>query len=130
MTRVQLGEARRAELRSCVARRPPGGPPARAGRSGGGWMRPSGWQQLIPPPPFLRGEGACPIEAVSEFVPPPRVGWKPYGDGSPDPALLAPDDPWGWRVTEYEEAREIQPGLPQIAGQVVREVARLLDGNP
>ena len=93
-------------------------------------MGPSGWPALIPDPDYLRGEGAYPIEAGSEFVPPPRLGWKPYGDRAPDPALFDPGDPWGWRVTEYEEAREIRPGLPQVARQVVREVARLLDGDP
>ena len=93
-------------------------------------MGPSGWPGLIPDPTYLRGQGAYPVEAGSEFVPPPRLGWKPYGDGTPDPALFDPGDPWGWRVTEYEEAREIRPGLPQVARQVVREVARLLAGDP
>jgi Peptidase family M28 len=93
-------------------------------------MGPSGWPGLIPAPSYVRGEGAYPVEAGSEFVPPPRLGWKPHGGAAPDPALFAPDDPWGWRITEYEEAREIRPGLPQVARQVVREVARLLDGDP
>src|SRR5687767_6771401 len=93
-------------------------------------MAPSGWKALIPAPGYLRGEGAYPIEAGSEFMPPPRLGWKPYGGGAADPEVFDPGDPWGWRVSEYEEAREIRPGLPQLARQLVREVARLLDGDP
>jgi len=93
-------------------------------------MLPSGWKRLIPPSAYRRGEGRCPIEAGSEFMPPPGLGWKPYGDGAPDPSLFSPGDLWGWRVTEYEEAREMRIGLPQIARQVVREIAHLLDGDP
>lgn len=90
----------------------------------------NGWERLIPNSTYLRGEGAYPIEAYSEFVPAPRIGWKPYGDGEFDPVVFDPLDPYGWRVSEYEEAREIQPGLPLVAHQVIAELGRLLDGDP
>src|SRR5262249_31681363 len=85
-----------------------------------------GWQQLIPSRDAVRGEGKSPIEAYSEFMPPPRIGWKAYGDQHPDPELFVADDPFGWHVDEFHEAREIQPGLVQIARQVLHKVACLI----
>ena len=90
----------------------------------------SGWKRLMPNSTYLRGEGAYPIEAYSEFVPPRALVGNPYGDGGFDPAVFDPLDPFGWRISEYEEAREIRPGLPLIAQQVVGEIGRLLDGDP
>ena len=85
---------------------------------------------MIPPESYCRGPGAYPIDAYSEFLPPPRLGWKPYGLGNPDPDLFSEGDPTGWRVSEYEEARELQPGLEQVARQVLKHVGHLLDGDP
>ncbi len=93
-------------------------------------MPAAGWHKLIPPADYFRGEGNYRIDAYSEFMPPPRVGWKPYGGRGPDPELLPPDDPFGWHVDEVEEARELQPGLLQVARQVLGKLARLLDGDP
>src|SRR5262249_37533836 len=69
------------------------------------------------------------IEAYSEFLPPPRLGWKPFADGPPDPRLFHDDDPWGWQVNEFEEARELHPGLDHLARQVVGRVRHLLRGE-
>ena len=38
------------------------------------------------------------------YEPSPRLGLKPYGNI--DNAIFTEDDPSGWRITEYEEARE------------------------
>jgi hypothetical protein len=93
-------------------------------------MAVTGWHRLIPRgSPFL-GEGNYRVDAYSEFMPPPRLGWKPYGDREPDPARLDPADPFGWKISEFEEELEIRPGLAQVAGQVMTKLARLLDGNP
>src|SRR5258708_39240641 len=89
-----------------------------------------GWRRLIPEDSQFRGEGKYPIDAYSEFMPPPRVGWKPYGESSPDPELFSDDDPFGWHVSEFQEAIELQPGLLQVAKQVIAKLARLLDGDP
>src|SRR5262249_42361475 len=70
------------------------------------------------------------IPAYSEFMPPPRVGWKAYGDGTPDTSLFDSADPFGWHITEFEEELEMRPGLVQIARQVLGKLGRLLDGNP
>jgi hypothetical protein len=90
----------------------------------------TGWQRLIPPDDFFRGEGKYPIDAYSEFLPPPRLGWKPYGGHAPDPELFTHDDPFGWHVGEFEEHLELRPGLVQVGTQVLGKLARLLSGDP
>jgi Peptidase family M28 len=90
-------------------------------------MGASGWKQLLEDAPQFRGEGKFPIAAYSEFMPPPRLALKPYG--STDGTVFAEDDPWGWRITEYEEARELRPGLTQVARQLLSAVAHLGRGE-
>src|SRR5262249_50694599 len=64
-----------------------------------------GWQRLLAGAPWFRGEGSYPIAAYSEFMPPPRVGRKPYeADGA---ATYNEADPWGWPVTEAEDLLEL-----------------------
>src|SRR5579884_4511339 len=92
-------------------------------------MPSTGWKQLIPDPDLFRGPGRYPIDAYSEFMPPPRLGWKPYGGEPPDPQLFDPEDPFGWYVTEHEEANELRPGLDQVARQLLGRVRRLLRGD-
>ena len=92
-------------------------------------MPAAGWKQLIPPANLFCGPGRYPIDAYSEFMPPPRLGWKPYAAEPPDPQLFDAEDPWGWHVTEYEEHNELQPGLEQVARQVVHRVYHLLHGD-
>jgi hypothetical protein len=90
----------------------------------------SGWHRLVPRPDVFRGEGRYRIDAYSEFMPPPHIGWKPYGDHEPDTNLFDSADPFGWHVSEFEEELELKPGLLQVAKQVLGKLARLLDGNP
>src|SRR5262245_37858900 len=52
----------------------------------------TGWHQLIPDAPLFRGPGRFPLDAYSEFLPPPLLGWKPYGDEPPDSQLFDPED--------------------------------------
>jgi hypothetical protein len=42
-------------------------------------MPAAGWKQLLSGFPWFQGEGCYPIPAYSEFMPPPRLGRKPYG---------------------------------------------------
>ncbi len=88
-----------------------------------------GWQQLLPTGPLFHGPGRFPIDAYSEFMPPPRFGWHPYHSEPPSPQLFDVADPLGWYVSEYEEANEIVPGLEQVAGQLVNRVWHLLRGE-
>jgi len=93
-------------------------------------MPTAGWKQLIPPADLYRGAGRFPIDAYSEFMPPPRLGWKPYGGESREAQLFDPEDPWGWYVSEYEEANELRPGLDQVAHHVVAKLWHLVHGDP
>jgi hypothetical protein len=79
--------------------------------------RPIGWQQLVARYPWFVGEGRYPLPAYSEFMPAPRVGCSLYGDV--DQSLFTEDDVYGWRVREIDEEFELQPGLAQIASQVL-----------
>ncbi len=89
-----------------------------------------GWQRLIPRDDCFVGEGKFRIDAYSEFQQAPRVGWKPYGGQGVDPELFSADDPWGWQVSEFDEALELRPGLAQIAKQVMSKLGRLRDNDP
>jgi len=87
-----------------------------------------GWQRLLRGAPWFRGAGKYPLIAYSEFMPPPRFGRKPY-NGSNTVGPL-PDDPWGWPITEYEQALELEPGLRHLAAHLVRMMEHLGHGRP
>jgi hypothetical protein len=91
-------------------------------------MAAAGWKQLLAGAPWFRGADKYPIAAYSEFMPPPRLGRKPY-DGYLDSVLFDPADPWGWHITEYEEALELGPGLENIAKQIVGSLVHLGRGQ-
>jgi hypothetical protein len=85
------------------------------------------WDRLLAGYPWHRGAGAFPIAAYSEFLPPPRLGRLPYGTFRP--GLPSRDDPWGWPVTEHEEAFELRPGLQHVATQLLGRLVRLYRGE-
>jgi hypothetical protein len=91
-------------------------------------MPPSGWKRLLDGAPWFRGAGTYPIAAYSEFMPPPRLGLKPYGDR--DPVLFTEDDPCGWHVTEFEEVFQLRPGLEKLGRQVVDRMTHLCHNRP
>src|SRR5512136_2777693 len=85
-----------------------------------------GWMSL------LAGYGetrpaSFPLPAYSEFMPPPRLGRKPYGE--PDLDLFAQDDPLGWRIGETEQEWELRPGLAHIAHDVIAPLLALARGS-
>jgi hypothetical protein len=90
----------------------------------------TGWHRLIPAENPFRGEGEYPLDAYSEFLPAPRVGWKPYGERGPDPELFAADDPFGWHVGEFEEALELRAGMTQVGTQILGKLNHLFEGKP
>src|SRR6516225_5997152 len=90
-------------------------------------MPTSGWKQLLAGAPWFTGDGKYPIAAYSEFIPPPRLGVKPYGASGRGP--LRGGDPWGWEVTEFEEAYQLRPGLVQLARQIVGALVHLGRGQ-
>jgi hypothetical protein len=87
-----------------------------------------GWPQLVGDAASVRGEGKFPIAAYSEFMPPPRIGIKPYGSFELDSPFRG-DDPWGWTVTAHEQDRELAPGLSNIARQLIETMVSLATGG-
>lgn len=93
-------------------------------------MPTSGWKRLLGGVPWFRGQDSYPLAAYSEFMPPPRLALKPYPHAEPEPYPFFAGDPFGWQVTEYEEALELRPGLEQVASQVLTALAHLGNGQP
>ncbi len=92
-------------------------------------MAATGWKQLTEGWSGVDGDTGYLLDAYSEFVPPPRLGRKPYvgstGDGGDDQLILTEDDPWGWHVTEYEQSYELDPGLARLGVQLVKTLVKL-----
>jgi hypothetical protein len=91
-------------------------------------MAKSGWQQLLAGAPWFRGAGRFPFAAYSEFMPPPRLGLKPYA--ADPPVGYDEKDPCGWPVSEWEEYLELHPGLEQVGCRVVHALAELGQARP
>jgi hypothetical protein len=88
----------------------------------------SGWKRLVEGAPWFRKAGSYPIAAYSEYMPPPQEVRKPYRGYIVDD--MDEDDPWGWPVSEWEEARQLRPGLAHVAEIVVHGLAELAHGRP
>ena len=86
------------------------------------------WKELYRDWSWARGEGHFPIPAYSEYMPPPRIGQKPYGNWDIE-TPFSDADPYGWSVGAAEQERELAPGLLNIARQVVDCVAALGKGT-
>jgi hypothetical protein len=89
----------------------------------------NGWEKLIEGYPWFSGKGRYPLPAYSEYMPPPTLGCSPYR-GEIDRLLFWKDDPYGWRIAEIEEEYELQPGLQNIAKQVLEQLVKLGSGQP
>jgi hypothetical protein len=85
-----------------------------------------GWKRLFAGAHHFQGEGKYPIQAYSEFMPPPRIGLYPYGSRSA--GFFLEEDPWGWPISEYEEAFELRPGMESIARQTLKSMMHLAKG--
>jgi hypothetical protein len=90
-------------------------------------MTKAGWQRLMQDGRRPYGPGRFTIPAYSEFMPPPRLGFKPYGPE--ESSVFDPRDPFGWKVDEYEEAWELRPGLAHIAKSFLGDMAKLAAGK-
>jgi len=91
-------------------------------------MNRDAWKRLIADAGRFTGEGNYPIPAYSEYMPAPQIGANPYLRGGT--SFFAQDDPWGWPLTEYEEAFQLAPGLQSIANQIITALVRLARGKP
>src|SRR5262249_48947907 len=86
-----------------------------------------GWKKLVDSWPWYAGEGRFPVRPGSEFMSPLYVVRKPYG--CLDPILPDDHDPFGWPITEYEEALSIRPGLRDVAQRVLHKLECLCRGD-
>ncbi|HXX62249.1 MAG TPA: hypothetical protein VEO56_00520, partial [Bacteroidota bacterium] len=82
-------------------------------------MPKEGWDRLLSRLPKRIG----PITAYSEFMPSPRISWRPYDLGAK--AGNAPDKLYTWPISEREQEYELRPGLERIAGEVLRALQHL-----
>jgi hypothetical protein len=87
-----------------------------------------GWQRLLIGYPWFGCDGCYPITAYSEYMPPPLLGYKPYG--KPDHGILNENDPFGWYITEMEEEYELKPGIEHIGQQIMSNIIKLGKGLP
>ncbi|HWB14187.1 MAG TPA: M28 family peptidase [Pirellulales bacterium] len=87
-------------------------------------MPDQGWKKLVAGHPWFTGEGHYPIPAYSEFMPPPRLGQKAYGRRV-DRQLFDEADPWGWQITEYEQAWQLAPGLQHLGEHLLKAMRHL-----
>lgn len=88
-------------------------------------MPTSTWQKLMANSTWFQGEGNYPIKAYSEFVPAPRPACKPYRPKDAPPRVGAD----GWRISAYEEAFELRPGLERIGNRLVNCLAKFARGQ-
>jgi hypothetical protein len=88
----------------------------------------AGWKRLVDGVPWFRTEGSYPIAAYSEFMPPPREVRKPYQGYEVNE--VDENDPWGWPISEWDEARQLRPGLEHIAEVIVHGLVQLAQGRP
>ncbi|MFL5244018.1 MAG: hypothetical protein ACJ8FY_18095 [Gemmataceae bacterium] len=89
-------------------------------------MATKGWTALLEGAPWFRGKGKYPIDAYSEYIPPPRPYCKAYVKAE----MPAGVDEYGWPISAYEEALELQPGLEHLAQQVIKALVHLGRGEP
>jgi hypothetical protein len=88
----------------------------------------AGWRKLLSGYPWTLKDGRYLIPAYSEYMPPPLVGKRPYGEV--DASLFSDDDEYGWNISEVEEEYELRPGLANLARQIVGEMVELGQGKP
>jgi len=91
-------------------------------------MPDQGWDKLLSDLPRYGEKGHFTIAAYSEFMPPPFVGWRPYGTNHPAPHNA--EDPFTWLISEREQAFEVGPGLQIIAGEILLTLDRLARKHP
>ena len=82
----------------------------------------NGWRALTDGFPWFAGAGRFALPAYSEFMPPPRLGRTLCGEL--DTTLFDEADPYGWRVSEVEEAHQLQNGMHDVATEVMNHLVR------
>ena len=87
-------------------------------------MSKNGWFKLLEGYPWHLGENKYPLRAYSEYMPPVRIGISPY-DGTVDRRVLDHLDPYGWRISEFEEEYQLRPGLEMTGRQILDHITQI-----
>ena len=85
------------------------------------------WHDLLSGRLPAAGAGNFPIAAYSEFMPPPRIGMKPYGTWSL--GHLSERQASHWLVTSREEMHYLRPGLSSIGAQIINDLVAVAHGH-
>lgn len=80
----------------------------------------TGWAKLLEGAPWFNCDGCYPLNAYSEFMPPPKLGKTPLGDI--DHLLFSENDPFSWNISELEEENELRPGMQHIGKQIMHHI--------
>ena len=92
-------------------------------------MPPDGFKRLLAGVSWFSRPGRFPIPAYSEFMPPPRLGRKPYG--AEDPGLVRRKTiRWAGTSPSMKRRWSCGPGLEHLAGQLIRAMEHLGNGRP
>src|SRR5258708_32559881 len=78
------------------------------------------WQRLLAGFPWFRGEGRFPIDAYSEFLPPPRLGRKPYPFAEPEIRPFDAGEHDRRHVSDRARALELRPAMLHLARRLLR----------
>ena len=93
-------------------------------------MSAPGWNALLDGAPGLREKTPIPSAAYSEFMPPPRLGLKPYRTRARVRCRSRTTIPMAGKLTSTRRRLELRPGLEQVGRQLVQALARLAQANP
>ena len=91
-------------------------------------MTKQGWEKLLTDIPRYGHADHFRIMAYSEMMPPPLIGWRPYGKNHPVPYY--PENPFAWLVSEREQTCELNPGLILIAEEILSVLKDLNQEQP
>jgi len=86
-----------------------------------------GWPALLADRAPFRRDGRYAVAAYSEYMPGPSLGIAPHG--WIDRQIVPDDDPFGFRISEYQDAHQLRPGMEFVARQLGEKIRRLACGE-
>ncbi|HZX62420.1 MAG TPA: hypothetical protein VFE66_04325, partial [Bacteroidales bacterium] len=87
-----------------------------------------GWLEFLKGFPLYKGENNYPLRAYSEYMPPPDTGISPY-TGEADSRVFENRDPYGWKISEFEEEYQLRPGLEDTGKQILDHIVQMGGGK-
>jgi len=87
-----------------------------------------GWPDFLKGFPWYKGENNYPLRAYSEYMPPARTVISPY-TGQADSRIFEKGDPYGWKISGFEEEYQLRPGLEETGRQILEHIVQMGTGN-